>query len=707
MYYPRSLFVAALILAPLGATAQPNSLGQSGLIHMPDGRVEPDGTLRGGVTYMAPYGAIWGSVTLVPWLEFSGRFTRADDVPAFGGDTGYGDYKDKAFDFKIRLIEESGTLPAIAFGRQDFHGTGKFPATFVAASKAFSVGDLGHFDLTAGWGKGRFDGAFGGLRWHQPWIPNLALVAEYDAYDYENDNRARRLGEVERDGGIGIGIEYTQGVLHGQLARQDGHWGFNLGMTIPLQRRTFVPKTNEPPPVPISMTARPNLAAWQANDPAALAPVVRSLMDEGFNVSRILVTGDQIEVAIFPGRMSTIGRVAGRAARVVAVHAPAGLHRLELTIQDTSLPVITYHFSDLATLRAWIAGEATPGQLQATLSASYPDAAAHVELVEKGATIADLFGPRDGAWRVRVGPAFHGFPMAISRNVENPALFSIQPINFGFVFNDASGVVKYDIYALGTVRQWLGSGWYYSTSLRLTVYDGTSDTVGQSNSRLPRVRSEFYEYRKQSGRVKLDSAFIGHLANPRDRVYTWVSAGVYEEMFTGIGGEVLYLPEIGNWAADFSAHAVKQRDFEGWLGHQQYSTVTALAGFHYRFPKQGVTLSARAGRFLAKDSGVRFEMRRRFLSGFEVGGWYTHTDANDIMSPGTPENPYHDKGVFIRYSLGPILPRDSYAGIDFSMSPWQRDPGQMVRAPGGLYQMFERRLLLNLEDLGPWSDFGQ
>ena len=54
-----------------------------------------------------------------------------------------------------------------------------------------------------------------------------------------------------------------------------------------------------------------------------------------------------------------------------------------------------------------------------------------------------------------------------------------------------------------------------------------------------------------------------------------------------------------------------------------------------------------------------------------------------------------------------MLPFDSDAGVEVHMAPWQRDPGQMVRAPSGLYTMFERRLLLNLEDLGPWSDFGQ
>lgn len=222
-----------------------------------------------------------------------------------------------------------------------------------------------------------------------------------------------------------------------------------------------------------------------------------------------------------------------------------------------------------------------------------------------------------------------------------------------------------------------------------------------------RVRSDFARYRLGGDRLKLDSLYFGHLANPRDRVYTWLSAGIYEEMFAGVGGEVLYLPENGNWGVDFASYAVKQRDYDGRFGFLGYETVTALASFHYRIPSHGVTLTARAGRFLAKDSGVRFEFRRRFLSGFEVGAWYSVTDANDITSPGSPSDPYNDKGVFVRYVIAPFMPRDHDAGVEVAMSPWARDPGQMVRAPGGLYSLLERRLLLNLEDLGPWSDFGQ
>ena len=100
------------------------------------------------------------------------------------------------------------------------------------------------------------------------------------------------------------------------------------------------------------------------------------------------------------------------------------------------------------------------------------------------------------------------------------------------------------------------------------------------------------------------------------------------------------------WATDLAVDWVQQRDFEGWFGFQDYRTVTAIASLNYRMA-EGVTGTLRAGRFLAKDEGVRFELKRRFRSGWEVGAWYTITNGDDITSPGTPEKPYYDKGIFM------------------------------------------------------------
>lgn len=698
----------ALFCLPGAALSAPSSTSQSGFIHMPDGRVAEDGTLTIGGTNMSPYSALWGNITLFPGVEFSGRYTRTAGVagfttPGFGED--FGSHKDKAFDLKVRLFDEAGWRPAIAVGVQDFHGTTLFDGRYIAASKRFDTERFGAFDFGLGVGGGRFDGPFGGVRWYLP-DSSFRLLAEWDGYDYENDFFATSTdGPLPRSGGLTLGAEYQYGWFLFQGAHQDGELGATLSVSIPLQQRTFLPKTDEPAPVPVELERRPELAEWQA-DPVAMRPLYEALVDEGFSGTRLLVTGDTIRASLSHSRMSTMGRAAGRAARLIALHAPEGVSRLELTFVSTRVPVATYRFSDLALLRGYFTGTVDPLDLQPTLSASYASADAYRELREQGTRWDEVIESETDGPTISQSAVSRVGAFTVSPSPDAPGAFRFQPVRVSWLFNDPSGAFKYDLFSTASYSHWFTDSLYGVAALRLTLAENVSDAEAVSNSVLPHVRSDIAEYRREGGRVRMQALLLGHIANPTDRVYTWLSAGYLEEMYGGVGGEVLYLPETGNWAVDFAAYGVRKREFDGGFSFRDYQTVTALGSFHYRIPQHGLTLTTRVGRFLARDNGVRFELKRRFLSGFEVGAWYSHTDAKDITSPGSPEDPYRDKGVFLRFAIGPFQPFDSGAAVNFRMAAWTRDPGQMVGAPGGLYSLLERRLMLNLRDQGIWSDFG-
>jgi hypothetical protein len=132
--------------------------------------------------------------------------------------------------------------------------------------------------------------------------------------------------------------------------------------------------------------------------------------------------------------------------------------------------------------------------------------------------------------------------------------------------------------------------------------------------------------------------------------------------------------------------------------------MTAIASLNYRMA-YGVTGTLRAGRFLARDEGVRVELKRRFASGFEVGAWYTWTNGNDITSPGTPASPYHDKGIFMQMALNAMLTRDTRATATLSLAPWTRDVGQMVVSPGDLARLMEKNVF-DRHDLDGLRRFG-
>jgi membrane-associated phospholipid phosphatase len=139
--------------------------------------------------------------------------------------------------------------------------------------------------------------------------------------------------------------------------------------------------------------------------------------------------------------------------------------------------------------------------------------------------------------------------------------------------------------------------------------------------------------------------------------------------------------------------AVKQRDFNGGFGFQDYQTVTALAAVHYKLPYQS-TFTVRSGRFLAKDYGARFEIKRRFRIGMELGAWYTVTNAVDNGIAQEPN--YHDKGVFVSIPFEALLTNDTRVTTGFSIAPWTRDAGQMVYSPVDLYNTLEKPLMIDL-----------
>ncbi len=74
------------------------------------------------------------------------RTKQYSSVDAFSGNQ---TYKDKAFDVKLRLWEESYWMPQVSVGAKDIGGTGLFDAEYIVASKARGPFD---FSLGLGWG---------------------------------------------------------------------------------------------------------------------------------------------------------------------------------------------------------------------------------------------------------------------------------------------------------------------------------------------------------------------------------------------------------------------------------------------------------------------------------------------------------------------------------------------------------------------------
>jgi membrane-associated phospholipid phosphatase len=509
-------------------------------------------------------------------------------------------------------------------------------------------------------------------------------VAEYDAYDYKQDLGSAQSGAASYKKEGAIGIEYRSDLWGAKAFASHGEVGFNAYVQLPLEQREFVPKVDEPPPY-TRINPRPTEAQW-ADDPEHRARLARALVEQDFRSVSLGYENGRLEAVLTNVRISSMPRAVGRAARTMLSFAPLEVREIRITYLQGSLPVATYTFINIPLLQRYFNGMASREQLAPYVAIEYAKPLEPSEEADKKEALAAFEEPlpvgiltqHPGADIIAVG----------GENVLGGTL-RVRP-GLSIYFNDPSGVFKYEIYALAGYNRALARQLFFQAETKLQLIENVSDVTQPSNSTLPHVRSDVAEYKKTD--FKLTRLLVNRFYHPQERVYGRLSAGIYEEMFGGVGGQALYLPRDGSWSADLAVDWVRQRDFEGWFGFQDYKTVTSIASLHYRMA-QRTTLSLRAGRFLAKDEGVRGEIKRRFASGFEVGAWYTITNGDDITSPGSPSDPYYDKGVFLIMPLETMRTRDTQSIGGFSLSPWTRDVGQMVVSPGDLARIVERPVI--------------
>lgn len=679
----------------------PTTQGQSGYINMPSAHIDVDGTFAVGYGYDAPYGSLWATSTIFPFLEVTGRYVSINGIPGFTNVEGqygydYGRYKDKVFDAKLRVISENNWRPAIAIGMTDLQGTGLFKGQYIVASKTF--GKVGNIEASIGYGDKRPKGLFAGARYGFVSAPHWAVVAEYDANDYKRDFRAAETFAGSREKGPAVGVEYRWGWLTAQVARHRDHFSANGSVSIPFWQREFVPKILEPAPFqPKDAPTRVTSAEWQ-DDPRHASALLEALVKQNFKNVRIQLDSGTLALTLTNNRISNTGRAVGRAVRTALAFAPRGTRAIRVTYTRLEQPVATYEFNDLPGLTDYLTGLVDRDKFRQSVL---------VRQAIPADTVADeheLFGAiKDDEGNVGVRVGRDGNMVQVSSEDRELNRFRLVP-KVSFFFNDPSGALRYELWAATTYDKRLGQGLYLNSDFKLTALENVSGVTQKSNSDLPHVRTDIAEY-KRGGRFKLNRLLLNKYAMPYEGVYLRASGGFYEEMFRGVGGQALYVPKDSRWAADVTVDALQQRGYKGWFDKRDYQTVTALGAMHYKLP-YNVTVTARAGRFLAKDDGVRLEFKRRFSSGVEIGGWYARTNGNDITSPGTPANPYHDKGVFLSVPLNVMLPFDSQSNAGIALSPWTRDVGQMVSSPGDLYELMERprRDMNSYDGLGNFAE---
>ena len=156
-----------------------------------------------------------------------------------------------------------------------------------------------------------------------------------------------------------------------------------------------------------------------------------------------------------------------------------------------------------------------------------------------------------------------------------------------------------------------------------------------------------------------------------------------EEMFAGVGGEVLYRPFTSSSYLGASIHRVKQRGYEQRFSLRDYKTTTGHLSHYIALP-YGVNSRLSIGKYLAGDKGVTWDLSRRFKNGFTLGVFATKTDLSaEEFGEGS-----FDKGFYFSIPTESFFTDFRQGNISFGLHPLTKDGGAMLNHVNPLYALY-------------------
>ncbi len=661
---------------PAARDATASDFGGIGLFQTRTARFAEDGRFWFGASLSRPYGRYFLSWQALPWLEATFSYAT-DDRPDR-------EYLDKSFDLKIRLAEESRFRPQVALALQDVLGTGLFGGEYLVASKRFGAVDT---SLGLAWGYGvggsgpignpfrllsdRFDersgnprgdptiedlfsgpdiDVFAGLEYRTP-IKGVSLKLEYDPNDYREEYH----GALSRKLPFNFGLSYRFGDwLETGLAYERGTAPMaRLAVKASLHQRAPPNKPADAPPP----SARRAAAPAPASSPVRPAPdstravarrIFADLPAQGLTGIAFRRDGRSATVVAAPRRSPAVARNIGRAALVVAVHAPDAVEEISVVLRVGGIDLTRVTLSRFR-LEEARRGAASPEELLLAAEAARPSLPASDETVVANASAYPRFS---WSFEPKLKPHL-GVP-------EDPFLFGVMAQLSGAVEIDpglnARAVVAYDI------------------------YNNFGGSLRGSKGTLPHVRTDLQKY-LQEGPILLTRAQADHVSSPMPDWFLRAAVGYLEWMFGGASGEILYRRQNARWALGMEIGHVWQRAFEQGFGFQDYNVTTGHASAYFQLPWHGLNAAVHAGRYLAGDWGGTLMLTRRFESGVEIGGFFsmTNVSAEDFGEGG------FDKGLIFRFPLNAMLPYSTRRSTNIVFRPLTSDGGQMLDVGPKLY----------------------
>lgn len=647
-----------------GPACLSSDYGTTGLIDVPTARMQSDGSLTVGAAFDGLHQSYFATYQALPWLEGTFRYTGFEDFF----------FWDRNYAVKARLIEERSFFPQVAVGIRDVIGTGQFGAEYIVGTKRISNFD---FTLGLGWGRlagsgnfknplglldDRFDtrpesqgieqsgqlrpvffrgdkaGVFGGVSYNFSSLP-LSFIAEYNPDQYEFNNRGKRP-EYKPSSPISYGFKWS--ASPGVSVALTHQHGDHLALSV-----SSVLDTKSLPPSAESPAFISSLYLPQSSLP--------NQIKKSSWYDRLLFDVERAGLLLVEARISDDGATA------------------QLVIGNTSFSLwsdaLAHHlaFADLH------------------LPASVKDIYFIIE--DGGHRSATLVMPRPSQY-IRDTNVLSEARLLNGRTIYEPSnrtLFATgkvltnMALKTKFQLFDPDDPARYQLYLSLSSEYAINNHWGIKSGLAIDL-DSNFDRSRRlnSDSALPNVRTGVVKYLTE-GKTGIEFLLLEGRDTIGHSLHYRAFAGVLEEMYSGVGGEVLWWPSRSRLSFGASLAFVKQRAFDRSLDHLNYEVLTGFVSAYWATPWYNYDVAVHVGQYLAKDVGATLEIRRTFRNGWQVGLFGTFTNVPfETFGEGA-----FDKGFFFQVPLANLFGERTRSNISTRIRPVLRDGGQRLENHSG------------------------
>lgn len=674
LVFTDTIFSSILDYYPYRVLPSASNYGNTGIIEMPNARMMDEASLR--FTFSSSYPNEFTSLTASPfnWLEATYRYTEIKDRK-YGPSSYSGNQslKDKGFDIKGLLFEESYYFPAIAVGLRDIAGTGIFSSEYIVSSKKYSFFD---FSVGLGWGNlgsdnnianpfESFDDSFklrndssgqGGTFTVKDWFSGSTALfggIEYDLpkrglrlkleYDTSNPDFLKTVDKVSSRFNFGIDYSFSENLNISSSFERGSQFRVSFNLKGNFLNDT-IPK---PKPKKVQQLNENQKKRIKENEEIFYRSLNLSLRDENLYLQAASLKDEELDIAIATSSYYTITRPAGRAARIASSLAPDNIEKLNLYSMNGDFEV-----SKISVARDQFSKADNKEISSAELLSATSIISSDKEPLYRRATFIPSVNFPEFDWNMSP---------AIKHQIGGPEGFYL-----GQLFWKTDTTLKFKRNLL------------LYTSFGIGIYDTFDDFNNPSGSSIPRVRSDIQDYLSE-GKNNIQRMQLEYFASPYKDIFTRFDIGLLEEMFGGIGGEILYRPFEKNYSIGFSVHKVKQRAYNQLFSFKDYSTVTGHIGFYYDLPYE-IRSQILIGKYLARDKGATLDLSRRFKSGFTLGVFATKTNLSaEEFGEGS-----FDKGFYISIPTQLFYSDFRSGAISFGLHPLTKDGGALLNKHNSL-----------------------